>query len=73
MSKVRMWLQTKGQKKIEEDVEVPDHCFDENGVLLEGDVIEYVEEWVQECASWGALPMLAVKCVREYIESSPKK
>ena len=49
-----MWVEIKNREEIEEEVEVPDHCFDEKGDLVEEDVIEYVEEWLQGCARWGA-------------------
>lgn len=54
MPKVKMWMEIENREKIEEEVEVPDHCFDDLGELIREDVIEYVEEWVQERASWGA-------------------
>lgn len=57
MPKVLMWLEIENREKVEEEVEVPDHCFDEKGDIVEEDVIEYVEEWVRECTRWGARPL----------------
>jgi len=57
MPKVTMWLEVDGLGKVSEDVEVPDHCFDAQGKLIEEDVIECVEEWVQRRARWGFRPI----------------
>jgi len=55
--KVKMWMDIEiGDFKFgcAEEVEVPEGCFAEDGTLIEEDVIEYVEEWIQERCHWGA-------------------
>lgn len=55
--KVKAWLEVQiGDVKFgcAEEIEVPEGCFDDNGELIEEDVIEYIEEWVQDRARWGA-------------------
>lgn len=55
--KIKAWLEVEiGDFKFgcAEEIEVPPGCFDDDGELIEDDVIEYVEEWVQERACWGA-------------------
>ena len=48
------WLTVKGLGSLSAGIEVPESCFDDNGEMIEEDVIEYVEEWVQEMCRWGA-------------------
>jgi hypothetical protein len=57
MPKVRMWLEVGNMGEVDEEVEVPRHCFDEEDNLIYEDVVEYVEEWVQEKCRWGVQPV----------------
>lgn len=56
--KVKAWVKLynpTGESFIcSDEIDVPDDCTDEDGVLLEDDVAEYVEEWLQDYFSYGA-------------------
>jgi len=44
---VRAWVQM-GTLYIEDTIEVPEDCFDEDGTLIDSDVAEFVEVWIND-------------------------
>ena len=44
---VRAWVQL-SHMYIEEDLDVPEDCFDEEGNLIDSDVAEFVEKWITD-------------------------
>ena len=61
--KVRAWARLRDpivndrQYGVSEIIEVPDSCADDNGDLIEEDVVEFVEEWLMENQEYGARPV----------------
>jgi hypothetical protein len=45
--KVRAWVQL-GTHYIEDDIELPEDCFDEAGGIISSDAAEFVEIWIND-------------------------
>ena len=42
---VRTWVQL-SHLYIEQDLDIPEECFEEDGTLIEDDASEFVEKWI---------------------------